>query len=610
MAVAEELAKKQRAVSVAEFFEKNRQILGFDNPSRSLLTAVKEAVDNSLDVCEEVEILPDVLVVVEPKGKNVSLIVEDNGPGIVQEQVPRVFGKLLYGSRFHAVRQSRGQQGIGISAAVLYSQLTSGKPVKITSKTEGARCASYFELTINTRLNEPEILVEREIEWDRLHGTRIEMELEASYVKGRRQSVHGYLRASAIVNPHARFRLVDPEGETVFERVVDTPPKPPKEVLPHPHGIELGTLQKMLRQTERQRLAPFLRYSFSRIGLHTAEEICKKAGLDPEADPHTMGLDDARRLLEAFSKVKISAPPTDCLSPIGEELVFKGLAKFGSFDFIATATRPPRVHSGHPFQVEVGIAYGGSLPREERVEVLRYANRVPLLYQQGACAITHAIENIRWKNYGLNQPQRSLPIGPALILVHVASTHLPFTSESKEAIADVPAILEEIELGLKEVARKLKVFLSKQATLAQRREKEEIIQKILPRFAKKLGEILEKPAPDINPVVARIMGNLLLTRNITPNRDGCEIELRLTNHQPLTRKLKIHETNHNIQNPTPKPTDGGVWNLTLKPGERKSITYHLNVSPDEAEKLPLPLIEGIEPETVTTTTRITKKQIT
>ncbi len=605
MAIAEELAKKQKAISIAEFFEKNRQILGFDSIPRSLLTSVKEAVDNSLDACEEAGILPDLFIKIENKSKDsITLIVEDNGPGIVKEQIPRVFAKLLYGSRFHSVKQSRGQQGIGISAAVLYSQLTSGTPAKIVSKIDKDAPAHYFELLINTQTNEPEILEDKVIEWDRLRGTRIELEMEASYVKGRRQSVYEYLKDTAIVNPHARITLFEPDSnQFVFERATDRLPLQPKEILPHPHGIELGTLLKMLRYSESETLISFLQDSFSRIGSRTAQEICKKAGMAAEKQPKAVTLDEAKRLHEAFSRVKISAPSTDCLSPITEELIRRGLEKEHTVDFIETTTRPAGVHNGHPFQVEAGIAYGGALPKEEKVEILRFANRVPLLYQQGACAITHAVENVNWKNYSLEQPG-GLPVGPAIILVHVASTHIPFTSESKEAVAEVPVIIEEIELALKDLARKLKLYLSRQDNLLRRREKEEIIQQILPRIAKKVGEILDLPAPDISPIVAKIMGNVFVQRVAMQNG---VVEIRLKNNGDAVRSFTIHETLPcSIESPTPEPRkipierqNDYIWNISIKPGEQKAIVYKLDKSIEEASKLPKLVVEGIDEELIT-----------
>jgi DNA topoisomerase-6 subunit B len=609
--IAEELAKNQKSISVAEFFEKNRQILGFDSAPRSLITTIKEAVDNSLDACEEAEILPDILVQVERSDKDsLVIIVEDNGPGIVKEQIPKVFAKLLYGSRFHALKQSRGQQGIGISASVLYSQLTSGHPTRIISKIGQGKPAHYYELMINTSTNEPEILKEEVLDWDRHHGTRIELEMEASYVKGRRQSVTEYLRSTAIVNPHARIKLIEPDkNEILFERATDKIPEAAKEILPHPHGIELGTLMKMLRYTERQKLTPFLRYSFSKIGHLTAEEICKASGLDGEMDPHEINRDQAKKLLDAFGKVKIMAPPTDCLSPIGDNLIYKGLEKEFNVDFIATTSRTPSVYSGNPFLVEVGMAYGGDLQKEDRVDILRFANRVPLLYQQGGCVTTHAIESIKWKQYGLNQPGGGLPTGPVAILVHVASTNVPFTSESKDAIADIPEIKAEIELAIKEVGRKLNMYMNRQENLKKRREKEIIITKVLPKMAKKLAETLDKDVPDINPVVARIMGNLLVSRKISRNADdSARVSIMLKNFSGKTLECTVHEmVPFKIRETTPEPkviSMGNdfdyVWKISVSTGSSKAISYLVDTLSDaEAAKFPELIVEGLDEELVT-----------
>ncbi|MCD4703349.1 MAG: DNA topoisomerase VI subunit B [Methanosarcinaceae archaeon] len=609
--IAEELAKKQQAISVAEFFEKNRQILGFDSAPRSLITTVKEAVDNSLDACEEAEILPDIMLHIQRSGKDdVVIIIEDNGPGIVKEQIPKVFAKLLYGSRFHALKQSRGQQGIGISASVLYSQLTAGHPTKIISKISPDSPAHFYELMINTNTNDPEVLSDKIIEWDQPHGTRVEMEMEASYVKGRRQSVYEYLKATAIVNPHARLTLIEPDGgEVLFERATDQLPKPAKEILPHPHGIELGTLMKMLRYTERQKLGPFLRYSFSKIGHLTSEEICKASGLDPELVPQEITRDQSKKLLGAFQKVKIMAPPTDCLSPIGEELIYKGLEKEFNVDFIATTTRSASVFSGNPFVVEVGLAYGGSLQKDDRIDIMRFANRVPLLYQQGGCVTTHAVESVKWKQYGVNQPGGSIPVGPAVLLIHVASTNVPFTSESKDAIADIPVIQDEVELAIKEVGRKLNRYLSRQGTLKKRREKEIIINKVLPRMAEKLAEALNREIPDINPVVAKVMGNLLISRKIEKiGDDKVNVSITAKNFGSKKYDFKLHDMiPYKINNAVPEPrviTIGNdydhIWTMVLFPGSSRAVTYSLeSLTDDDIARLSSPIVEGLEEEMVT-----------
>ena len=614
--IAEKLAQKQREISIAEFFEKNRHILGFDSSTRSLITSVKEAVDNALDACEESGVLPDILIEIHKVDKdNYRVVVEDNGPGIVKEQIPRVFGKLLYGSRFHALKQSRGQQGIGISAVVLYAQLTSGRPTAVYSKTGKNKEAHYYELVINTKTNEPEILMEKIVPWDRPHGTRIEVEMEGTYVRARKQSIYGYAKSTAIVNPHARLTLIEPTGDTqVFERVTEVLPVEPCEILPHPEGIELGTLIKMLRYTERRRLTSFLTNEFARIGHKTAKEICAKAGVDPDVNPSDLSRDQAKRLLEAFKTVKIIAPSTECLSPITEELIRKGLEKEYDVDFIATTTRDASVHTGNPFIVEAGIAYGGNLPKEEKTDLLRFANRVPLLYQQGGCAGPHAVEKINWRNYELLQPGGSgIPQGPVVILTHVASTNVPFTSESKEAIADIPEIVDEIELAVRDVARGLKNYLAKQKVLAKRKEKEEIIERVLPKLAEKVSEVTGEPQPDIQPIVAKIMGNVLVQKMTEQSDNTSIVTIRIKNFSESQKEFKLHQVSAvEIEDPTPKPRvssfDGqfdNIWKVSIKPNAEKKVRYTVKSEQSPGAN---PLVEGILAEMVTGADALPKKR--
>ncbi len=606
MEIAEELAKQQKSISVAEFFEKNRQILGFDSAPRALITCVKEAVDNSLDACEDAGILPDIFVQIKKSGEYYQVIIEDNGPGIVPEEIPRVFAKLLYGSRFHTLRQSRGQQGIGISAAVLYSQLTSGRPTKVISKIAADRPARYCELMINTAKNEPEILKSEDMDWERPRGTRVELEMDGTYVRGRRQSVYGSLKSTAIVNPHARLTLVEPEGNLeVFERVTESLPKKAYAISPHPEGIELGELIKLLRYTDKKKLRVFLKETFSSIGAISAQELCSRAGLDPEEAPTSLDHDAAARLHCAFKQIKVKSPPVDCLSPIGEELIKAGLEKEYRLDYIATTVRPVSVYSGNPFLVEVGLGYGGELEKDSRVELLRFANRVPLVYQQGACAITHAVESVSWKNYSLGQPTGSgVPVGPVVLLVHIASTNIPFTSESKDAVADMPEILAEIDLGMKEVARKLRRYLGRQSLLTERREKEEIIRKILPRIAQKLSDVLEKDLPDIGPVVAKIMGNLLVFRQVERNNGLLSVKILIENHSEVLRSFKLHEVlavQAESVSPAAKVVSLGEgydyhWKIAIAPGQAATLSYSITA---EGVALKEPVIEGLDAEIVT-----------
>lgn len=487
---AEEMAKKQREISVAEFFEKNRHLLGFDNKRKALLTAVKEAVDNSLDACEEAEIMPEINVeLIDMGNERFRVIVEDNGPGIVESQIPKVFAKLLYGSKFHRLKQSRGQQGIGISASVMYAQLTTGRPAKILSKISPNKPAHYYELKIDTTSNKPIILKAEEQQWEKPHGTRVELDLEGSYLKGA-QSVDEYLKQTAIINPHVHITYVNPKAEQIiFPRASDKLPPQPKEIKPHPYGVELGMLLKMLSITENRTLQAFLTNEFSRVGPGTAKEICEKALVPPNTHPKKVSRDDAEKLINAIKETKIISPPTDCISPLGEEAFEKGLRKEVNAEFYCAVTRNPTVYRGNPFQVEVAIAYGGNQPADEPATLLRFANRVPLLYQQGACSIFKSVTQTNWKPYGLQQSNGSLPVGPVTIAVHIASVWVPFTSESKEAIAHYPEIISEVKLALQEAGRRLQTYVHKKHRVKRQLERANLFEKYIPEVAESLSRL-------------------------------------------------------------------------------------------------------------------------
>ena len=709
-----------------------------------------------------------------------------------------------------SVKNSRGQQGIGISAAVLYAQLTSGKPAKITSRTQGSDHAEYFELIIDTDTNEPEIRDSRATTWDRTHGTRIELEMEANMRA--RQQLHDYIKHTAVVNPHARVELREPglDEPLKFERGTDQLPAETSEIRPHPHGVELGTLIKMLNATESYSVSGFLQEEFTRVGKKTAskvidsfrdrhfgrelswptpthsvdiaervteavsnkgqtatnafasgiEEILRGrertayselvAIIDTVADEvedetgRTFGstvrenavaaawgeltaygseadsngadasesdasdeadtadgrdfltpalytlvddatstrkddatvqaiaerlarrfdaLDDPRfrlthsalvamvddvgdatadydgatvgdtarenivdalwsasrtvpdavpkvreisgdrdtssELLEAMRETDILAPPTDCLSPITAELVEAGLRKEYNADFFAAATRDAEVHGGDPFIVEAGIAYGGELKSEGKIDLLRFANRVPLVYQQGACGSTDVVKRIGWRNYGLDQPGGSgLPNGPAVLMIHVASTNVPFTSESKDALANIPAIEDEIELAIREAARELKSYLNKRRSLQKRQEKQSVLSQILPEMADKVAEITGRQRPDIEGAMGRIMNNLCIDREV----DGGTVTLSVENYSDRAETPEITD----IVSVEPQAINGdasvvdldGEWYIQWSPavaaGEDAELTYRVG---DDADfEL---TVDGIDTEKLT-----------
>jgi DNA topoisomerase-6 subunit B len=562
-ATAEQMASKQREISISEFFTKNRHLLGFDNPSKALLTTIKEAVDNSLDACEEAGILPELTIEVRDLGLDAKgegdltkgegrfvVVVEDNGPGIVKAQVPKIFGKLLYGSKFHRLKQSRGQQGIGISAAAMYGQLTTGRPIRVTSRTGKGKPAHLFEIQIDTRKNNPTVVADQEQkDWHQEHGTRVELEIVADWRTGQR-FVNRYVEHTALSNPHATVHYLRPkQARLSFPRATDELPREALEIKPHPHGVELGALMLLATESKSHDVKGFLQTAFSRVSAQVAGEILRNAGIKERLRPRQLGEDRglAEKLHKGILATRIMAPSTSCLSPIGDELMKRGLVSFlsviesegpeadddGQLDldaaarkparkkgkapqpvpppelppeegeerikghkyFIATVTRPPKVYRGNPFQVEVGLAFGGSWPADKTIELFRFANRVPLLFQRSACGMTEAIVRTDWRNYLLSQPKGSLPVGPMALLVHIASVWVPFTSEAKEALAHYPEIIREIQLAAQECGRKLATYIRKKKHADYQAQRRSIFELYIQEVAQSIGKITGK-SPD------------------------------------------------------------------------------------------------------------------
>ncbi|MBQ2763041.1 MAG: DNA topoisomerase VI subunit B [Candidatus Methanomethylophilaceae archaeon] len=544
--MAHKLAEKQQEISVTEFFEKNKHILGFDSRSKSLLMGIKEAVDNSLDACEEANILPDIFVRIDSLGdEEYKIVVEDNGPGIVHRMMPNVFGRLLYGSRFHALRQSRGQQGIGISATIMYGNITTGRSAHVMSKIDG-EIAREMDIVIDTKTNRPVVSNDRAFIWEgKEHGTSIEYYIKGKYQMGK-QSVFEYLKNTAIVNPHSKVTFIDPNGKSfVFERATDIMPVKSKEIKPHPEGMEIGDFQKYAQNTVQKNVKSFLTNDFTRVTSRLANEILTKANVSPDTKPVDLTRDQCKGIVKAIGEVKIMAPPTDCLSPIGDMLIKKGLMHvldgMRPEYYAPPVTRAPKSVNGNPFLVEAGIVYGGDIPSDGQVTILRFANRVPLLYQPGACAITKAISNIDWRRYGLEQRGgKGIPYGPAIFLVHIASTKVPFTSEGKEAVAEFDEITNEIVLALKLCARSLKSHLNKDEKKRKTRAKFEIVQEILPQIAEKTSSYLDRPVPDLDMTISKIMNVIWVEPTVENKKKVRNVTYTIYNYTREMRTMRLH----------------------------------------------------------------------
>ncbi|HLD39506.1 MAG TPA: DNA topoisomerase VI subunit B [archaeon] len=523
---AEDFAKEQKEISVSEFFEKNKHLLGFDNPTKSLLMAVKEAVDNSLDACEEAGILPDLVVKIKNVKEDIYIVsVSDNGPGIVKEQIPRIFGKLLYGSKFHRLKQSRGQQGIGISSVTLYSQLTTGVPTKVWSKVESKKKIHYCELHLDTTKNEPDVIKEEDIEKDILgeHGVRIDMEIHGRY----RKTVEDYLKQTSISNPFAKITYTAPDGtKTTFPRSLNELPKPSKTMRPHPHGMEFGVLQRILQKTSSRTLLSFLTNEFSSVGQQSAKEICKSAKLQENVKPQDMERADIEKMIKAMQTAKVQRPPTDCLSPIGETELEKSLRKeYPNAEFITSIKRDPEVYRGFPFLIEVGIVYGfqedkkkndDDEKREDSIELIRFANRVPLLYQQSACALTDAVKGVDWRRYNMQQSGNNLPVGQMKLVIHICSVWVPFVSESKEAVASYPEIIKETKLALQDAGRKLASYLSGKRRVGEQKRRLQIFDRYSGEVVSAIAILTAKPEKEVEKKLKSLIESRAHIKEDTP----------------------------------------------------------------------------------------------
>ena len=595
------MAANQKQVAISEFFEKNKHFLGFDTLNRALITAVKEAVDNALDACEEARILPDIVVKItklDNKKDILQLEVEDNGPGIPRASIEKVFGQLLFGSRFHAIRQSRGQQGIGITGVVMYSQLTTGDPTHVESKIAKEATAVSVDIGLDTRKNKAIKSNQDRIDWgEKVHGLKVKTKMKAKYQRGR-QSVWQYLRMTSIVNPHADILFIDPDGEKHhWQRVTERLPGRVEAIKPHPNGIELGQLQRLCSESSESRMTTFLRRTFSGVSGRAAKELCEVSELEEKLKPKSLNPQQVRALLEAFQgerllkgkPVKLLNPPTSCLSPIEELLIKKGLSKTIDSKFVTTMTRAPSVTQGNPFQVEVGLIFGDGMAADKPVEILRFANRVPLMYQQGGCLLTKAIESVDWRQYGLDQAGgRGVPKGPAAILVHLASTNVQFTSEAKEALSDNETVMEEARKAMLEMGRGLRKHLEKQKKMGKTKEKFELINDIIPAIAEKSAALLELPVPDLAGSITKIMSAVIAETTTIWNKDTKQTDVHITlyNYTSRARSYTMLVNWPERQGATMVGNELGgrkeamgvwAWKLeTLQPGSRTVITYSLD----------------------------------
>lgn len=512
------VAEVFQEISAADFFYRNRDIAGFTSPSRAIYSTIRELVENSLDACETIGVPPDIYLRLSHESGPVdgpgvySVRVEDNGLGIPGKIIPSAFGQVLYGSKYK-LRQTRGQFGLGGKMALLYGQVTTHSEAQIESSTGGKEKITEVVLRIDIQQNKP-IILKNKTHPNKHHwrGTTIEFRTEADYSRAMSKIID-YMKQTAIIVPYANITFVDPRGRLYrFLRGTTTVPKAPTETSPHPHGVDVETVQRLLKITTAKTLQEFLRKHFQRIGDTTARKFLQYSNIGQRKTPRNIGPEDIVKLVNAMKNYEdFLAPDSSCLSPLGEELLATGIKKeLGITDddiangnaYVGTLQRKPATYAGFPFIVEVGLASSKSIPTEGKILLFRFANKIPLLFDEASDVSWKVVNNtIDWRNYKVSPGET-----PLAVFVHLCSTKVPYKTVGKEFIADRPDVEHEIVNAIREAGRTLKLYLSKREHLATERRRLDVFEKYLPKvaqFSTKLAK--QKKEPDVRPLLKSVM---------------------------------------------------------------------------------------------------------
>ena len=476
--------------------------MGFSSPLKAVLTTLKEAVDNSLDACEVSEILPELSIEITKVGigstKNtdlIKIIVEDNGPGIDPDDLAKVFGEYLASSKFGRGQCSRGQQGIGISAATTWAQMTNARGVTVLSKTPKMRKAIKAQVDVDIKTNTGIIRNKETLDWDKTSGTRVEFIMDGRIQMNGDGGIVTYIEGTVLVNPHLsiRYKLVDNDWVSI-ERVSNEVPEIPGATLPHPHTFKLGEFITHSHLYGKVSVAKFLTTGFSRVNDQALKDFVKNGLPKGLLDKSVTSLTEThfKTVYAAVQKSELMAPSTKSVLTIGEEALSKSIQRLGEIDFFSVVARKPTICDFKPVSVEVALARfkNRNLEADEPVQLLRFANRVPLQFDKSGCAITGAIDSVNWKSYGLQQPKKSLPIGPYVFAISVVSPFIKFKNASKETIDASDDLVEEIRRAAMQAGQKLSRHIKKEFKEADLERKLAHIEQFGPILVDKLAEIV------------------------------------------------------------------------------------------------------------------------
>lgn len=503
--------------SVSSYFTKNLQQIGFSTPAKAVLTTLKEAVDNSLDACEENGILPEIKIIIEKLGPGTSkgtdkirILIEDNGPGIPLDLVDKVFGEFLASSKFGRGRATRGQQGLGISAAVAYAQLTQARGVLVTSKLAKDKKGISCLVEVDIKNNKGVIKDLEKVDLDRKHGTTVEFIIDGRLQINGDAGLITYLTATSLVNPHLtlEYKLLD--QETVrLERVSNEVRKVPPSVNPHPHTLKLGEFISHGHTYHNVKVKEWLKNGFTRI----SDSEIKKVNLPKLVSKNidSMTGDDFKELYSAVQELTLMPPSTKSVVSMGEEALSKSVSRLGAIDFFSVVTRRPVICDFKPVQIEVAMArlVDSGQSSDDPVQLLRFSNFVPLQFDKSSCISTKAIESVNWKAYGMGQPKNALPLGPYVLAVSIVSPFIKFKNASKETIDGGEELLEEIRRALIQVGQKLAKHIKAEAKKQDLEAKRKYIEQFGPILIDCLMEITSEKKtriPKLQKGLKKILG--------------------------------------------------------------------------------------------------------
>ncbi|KAF5179721.1 Dna topoisomerase 6 subunit b [Thalictrum thalictroides] len=422
---------------------------------------------------------------------------KDNGRGMPHDDIPNMFGRVLSGTKY-GLKQTRGKYGLGAKMALIWSKMSTGLPIEISSSMKNQSYTSFCRLDIDIHRNIPHIHIhEKRDNNERWHGAEIQVVIEGNWTTYRSKILH-YMRQMAVITPYAQFLFkfvsdaVDKSVTIRFARRTDIMPPVPVETKYHPSAVDLLLIKRLIAETSKQNLLQFLQHEFVNLGKAHAERLIGEMGPDfsPKMVVKSLTSQQIVRIHQLFRQAKFDDPSGDCLSPAGEYNLRLGIVKELHPDMVATYSGSAQVFEGHPFIVEAGVSVGGK-DVKQGLNIFRFANRIPLLFEQGADVVTRtALKRINWSSYKINQTQDKIGV-----FVSIVSTKIPFKGTGKEYIGDdISEIAAAVKTSIQQCCLQLKSKIVKKIQAREQQERKRTLSKYIPDVTNAIYEILRDAA--------------------------------------------------------------------------------------------------------------------